>query len=465
MKRYLSFLAAIILLFCHSAQAGENNRKTVPSYDFNLHFLMNADVLPESVRHAGNAIGSFLNSVELKGNWTACPEQDTFDLKLSLIPSGDPDAAITLRFYGFPSHTLVASSLLGEEQFFLNNEALLEFCLKAYAHLGLTLPARLTLLFPYTWQNAFQSLSEEYERYAGGISSRVIPAENIAMLADALDAQLQDETPLKDFFTVLSLESDQSSTLEAELASLPSYLTANLSNRGELTVECFPGGETWQSPERVLFSRRSDENSCRAETDLPLTENGFQPYFLFTEIRDSELSATRTLKLDYSSAGNSTDDPVTLLSAAASWDIPVRWPAAGDYLSSFSLNSELLPSFELSIRTHSEENGSFSAAFFSSSDENGSASSPAQMQPFLTVSGTVLEVPDAEPLQIDRYSIVEFYTNIFSVSDASLKEFVRKVAPAAGVGLISFLAEIPAPAIQYLMDELTETGILGLLLE
>ena len=54
--------------------------------------------------------------------------------------------------------------------------------------------------------------------------------------------------------------------------------------------------------------------------------------------------------------------------------------------------------------------------------------------------------------------------NIFSVNDVTLKEFVGQVLRPAFEGLLPFLVEMPASSCQVIMDDLTEAGVLSVLL-
>ena len=57
------------------------------------------------------------------------------------------------------------------------------------------------------------------------------------------------------------------------------------------------------------------------------------------------------------------------------------------------------------------------------------------------------------------------YYNIFSFNEESLADFTGKVIPAAVRNVISFVAAVPTAACQSLLDDLTDIGLLDMLLD
>ena len=57
-----------------------------------------------------------------------------------------------------------------------------------------------------------------------------------------------------------------------------------------------------------------------------------------------------------------------------------------------------------------------------------------------------------------------FYRNVLSLNDSSMGEFVENVARPLISGALHFLIDVPVSFCQSLMDDLTDSGILGLVL-
>ena len=56
------------------------------------------------------------------------------------------------------------------------------------------------------------------------------------------------------------------------------------------------------------------------------------------------------------------------------------------------------------------------------------------------------------------------HLNIFSVNDVTLNEFVHRIARPFATGMLNFLVEVPASACQSVMDDLTDYGVLSVIL-
>ena len=102
-----------------------------------------------------------LDILELKGRVITCPEWDSIEMDLSVIPTTNPAAALNFRLDGRSSHILLTTPLLANLPELFNNEALMEFCQKTYSHLGIPLPW-LALLYPYTADWAFWELRKAW---------------------------------------------------------------------------------------------------------------------------------------------------------------------------------------------------------------------------------------------------------------------------------------------------------------
>ena len=158
MKRFFALLTALVLFVCMFSASGAEDAEAAYSYDFDLRFTMNADPFPARVRSHMQGYADLLNMIELKGNLTCCPADNSIDLTAEIIPVTNPGAAISFRLYGIPEHICLTSPLLGNETVWFQNDGLMEFSFKTWNNLRIPLQY-ITLLYPYVTENAFSSRS------------------------------------------------------------------------------------------------------------------------------------------------------------------------------------------------------------------------------------------------------------------------------------------------------------------
>ena len=127
MQRILSALLVILLLpltgMAETAEQGHGLR-------MDLSFQMNADAYPDDMQELMPGIADALNETRLHSDLTWRGDlfsQDTsFDAQNSLS-MGEREDVLSFRLRGVPSHILVSSPLLGDQQVMLNMLGWLEF--------------------------------------------------------------------------------------------------------------------------------------------------------------------------------------------------------------------------------------------------------------------------------------------------------------------------------------------------
>ena len=92
------------------------------------------------------------------------------------------------------------------------------------------------------------------------------------------------------------------------------------------------------------------------------------------------------------------------------------------------------------------------------------AGDPAEPEEIFSCSGTMIpaeprEIPDYMQLPLDTYY------NVFSFNEARLAEFRNKVVPLVLRSVLTFVSEMPTSACQSFLDDLTDSGVLNMLLD
>lgn len=460
MKRFLSLLLVLSLTLAafpaHAVDYVYTEGADAYGYDFDLFFSLNRDAFPENRNHA-RGYADLLDILELKGRVITCPEWDSIEMDLSVIPTTNPAAALNFRLDGRSSHILLTTPLLANIPVLFNNEALMEFCQKTYSHLGIPLPW-LALLYPYTADWAFWELRKAWNNKIGAVTETCdIPNSKFVNLAMAWQKILQEDTQLTDWFSALSLESDQSEVLQAELASIPSYIRNILTEKGDIHVEFGRGEQTWSNASGPFYRRTDSPLGQAVEARLPATAGGFVPV-LTAEKRTGDNRIDTAVHISYI-AGEGTGDEETLLNLTASCSLPIRLPVSETYPGEIDLTGSLLPWVRLTWDCTLEESGAIRLVVRQKEEASAGEASPE----LLVISGTLTEFkPDHIPWLREEDIIYEL--NIFSINDVTLKEFVGQVLRPAFEGLLPFLVEMPASSCQVIMDDLTEAGVLSVLL-
>ena len=92
------------------------------------------------------------------------------------------------------------------------------------------------------------------------------------------------------------------------------------------------------------------------------------------------------------------------------------------------------------------------------------AGDPAEPEEIFSCSGTMIpaeprEIPDYMQLPLDTYY------NVFSFNETRLAEFRNKVVPLVLRSVLTFVSEMPTSACQSFLDDLTDSGVLNMLLD
>ena len=462
MKRALAFLTVWIIFFSAAIPARGEEEPSVYSYDFDFRFSMNADEFPARSRARMQGYSELLDALELKGNATWCPEYDSFDLNVRIIPVSNPDSSVSFRLFGIPSDICLSSPLLGNETVWFDNFVLMEFAMKAWKNFHIPLQY-VALLLPYVTENAFSKLTAVWDQYVGTVTGdTVISARTIQNIAKDWKFQVEDsDTRLGHWILALSSAASDNGVLENEFMNLADYLLNQVTYGGDLQASMSGNTEAWTNEAgETLFTRTVNEGSDHWTLSLPATSSGYVP-------RISVFSQTTEDFLSLSAEGsyNLTADPEVRMSGLPEslLDFSLRlhsWPLRlfdGDFTGSLKISGLLLPGISLSLHGKVTETGEVSLELYHPVRPGG------EVRSVLTCSGTVTPAPVSS---VPHYTSADMhrYLRIFGVNDQSLNEFVKKVTRPLFYGMLDFLYELPARGCQSVMDDLEEYGILDMLL-
>ena len=460
MKRIFVLLFALIFGILSLLPASAEEVQAL-QYDFDLLFHLDCDALPSGIQQRAKGYSDLLDIIELRGSAVYSLVNQSRKYDFTIIPVTNPDASVTFSLYGLPSHLVMNSSLLGEESVLFNNAALMEFAQKAYSHLGLPLPY-LALMYPYCAKNAFSTVIKSWNKRIGTFTeSAVVPLSDFTVLGRVWSKNIEEDTALRDWLSALSLESDHSETLDAEINGIPAYLRNNLAAKGDVHVDIDPdaGTEVWSNDSGPFYSFRSIPGLYSVVADLPVTENGYKPYLNYLQ-EDSPDKISISLDLSYTPDETAVSegrlDPRDLLSVKCSAILPSTWPVQEEYTAKAEISGLLLPEFTVSAVLTASQSGDIRLSLYIPSDGG------AEKEIF-TVTGNITScVPDEAP----KYSAAKLARNfnIFSVNDVTLPEFIHSVAGPCFRGVLAFLVEVPASSCQSIMDDLSDFGVLSVVL-
>ena len=496
-RRLLCLFIALMLLCSVSAASAA---KKVYCYDFDLAFSLNEQAFPRTLRERASGYASLLGSLGLKGRVAWCPANDSIDLDAALYYLDKPHLSYPFRIYGNQKRLFVTSPLIGNEDLGFDMNGILEFFVKAKNTLNMPLPW-LAFLYPYTTEYAFRKLTGTWKKVISpSRNTGVVTLEQFRNLSGLWSDAISGNPHLQRWIFALMSVSSSPEVIESEFSNLPRYYEI-VTGGQPLSVEAGKRSETWRDASgNTLFSRKSSRSRFSLSLSLPASENGYIPSLLLQSRSGKETSSfslSASITLDPSASqelpwesfenyGPTTGDsgltdeyveevvedgegtgfneagiikPAVLLSASVSGSgFPRVLPADSAFTATATMLGTVYPNFAFSLKGQTKTDGTFSVSLF----KPGAAGvSPAEI---FSVFGTV--VP-AEPEKVPNYkkkSVKEAF-NIFAMNEESLADFSKRIIPQAAKSLLSFVAEAPTAACQSLLDDLTDLGVMGMLLQ
>jgi len=472
MRRILCLLLVIMLFafLCPAAAEGSESpgpdyslvtgfidTREIKTWNFDLRFSLNPLAFPLDQNLKMQGYADFLKDMCLKGTFSSSPEDGMIDIQATVYPSEGSSSGIQFRVYGVPAIFVLSSPLMGEETIFLNAPALMAFGNKSWSHLSLPLQY-ISLLHPFTWQLSFRGLSNTFEDLAGfSDEERTVSAETIAQIADSWTSEMQSDLYLNEWLTAVSLtKQEETQPLLSDFEDLPSYLKNQVTQSGNLKVEKEGSSVVWKnSLGDVLFRKTAKKNVSGWTLDLPVTRAGYKPYASYEKTENGKLYDF-DFRAYYLAADSAGKDLLSFRTYGHG--LPSVLPVDTDFDLDLFLLGEVFPNVGLSVRGGCRADGSLSVGVYKPLVEDGA--DPVEIA---RVEGVIQET---DPLSMPLYKPGSwmYKRNIFSLNDESMSEFVKNVTEPLVRGALGFLTEVPVSFCQSLLDDLSDSGILGMVL-
>ena len=513
-RRMLCLLCAVLML-ARTAPACSESAGGSCSYDFDLAFHLNADSFPELIRSRVEGYASLVNRLGLRGTVSLSTVTQCADLEATLYYVDDASLSYPFRLYGSQSRIFFTSPLINNEILLLNMAALMEFSIKAKNTLGVPL-SYAALLYPYSTTSAFEGIARTWQETIGTFTeSGQVTVDQFRTLSDLWIDQIQSSGLLGWWIEGLSSGSDAPSVVEAEINELPFYYE-QVTGGQPLSVSVTTGSEIWTNAEGdTLFSRLESDGSQSVSLSLPASGNGYVPEFSFSR-RDQDnafsFEAAASIRWDASAVSGSSASAETAVydeygysendfayggeygscdgydesdeyngyydedeaewKAAASGfpdlmldfhasgtDLPRTMPADADCSLSVSVTGALYPDYGFDLKATTKKDGAFTLSLSKPLHDD-----PAQAEIF-RCTGTF--VPSDETKDVPDYMqepLGDIF-NVFSFNEQKLATFRSRVLPPMVRNIFSFVAAAPTSACQSFLDDLTDIGLLDMLLE
>lgn len=454
-KRILCVLLCLFLL-----SASVSCAETLGKYDhcvaFDLSFSLDADSFPLFSRRRISGYEELLDLLRLKGTLYWNHKLRSVDLNASVFYVDKPDVSFSFRIYGTEERLCLTSPLLNGETLFFNMVALMEFAYKAQSFMGINLPI-LALLYPYTTTSALSGLLESWKDNSG---NKAISAANLKSIASLWEQTLQEDQYLNIWISSLAESSSSPETVEEELKSLPSYLTGPLSNGKGLTRTLGKDkrNRTWKNAKgKVLYTQVATDTSLERTWTLPATEGGYLPYLYLFEEEADNLSS---LRVNASVAKENPEQPAdTLLDFSADCQgFPTALPMDSDFSAVCAVAGDLLPNYGFILSGQTKKDGTLAVSVSKMNED------PESGEGVFRCEGT-LQPCEPESIQKFKGKFYEGAFSVFSFNEDKLGTFVSRVTRSLLLGLIRFVAEAPTSACQSFLDDLTDLGVLDMILE
>lgn len=423
----------------------------VTGYDFDLRFQLNREGLSSVRDKRLLGYADLLDALSFHGSFFYDRDSRAVDFSLDILPD-DPDAEpLRLRFFGYPETLMLTASFLGTETVLFSNISLLEFVNKTREHLGLNLQYA-ALLYPYVYEYALQTVIHRWNRtFRKKSESRMITAKSVKTFAATLERACTEQKETETLINSLCLTGDYAETIRAEISGLSAWLLNDITRGKGVKIRLSSGSEIWSAGNKAFFTRKFSDTDETIATNLPPTPGGYQPAFSFSNHRQEEKA---DLDLYIGWTRNGEDDLLSFRFTGS--ELPQSWPADASAEGEISLLGALYPNFAFGFGLLSDASGQFRLQLKKPSGSENAG------EVFFIAEGTL--IPRESPIRKYTEEEMASCVDILRVNDVTLAEFTNRIKGTAVKELVRFLVGVPASSCQSVLDDLTDTGILNMLL-
>jgi len=436
-RRLLALLLALLTL----ASAAHAEEQAVQAYSYTLNFDMDASAYPEADQELLAGIADLLNILHISGVYA--DDGTGFEHQLSLQLSDNERTLTDFSVYGVPERWWIESSLLGDEKLLINNLALLEFAMKAHAHLGMPLQYPMLLINPFVHTSAFEWILPTWTETFQGEGSRAITKDAAIELAQFIADNGENDRTFYYWVSALTREIGIDTDIFDCLYFLGDWADYVIDDNGiQITVD--GATETWLNGADVLFTRTADESSESWQLSLPPADYG---HVLTASYEKSGQQLAFALDVMLEEPGD------TLALRLTGNGLSEAFPFSGTATLSIDLSGSLMPA-PLSLRFKAISDGSY--YIVTQTDAVTDA-------PMLTLTGHIRKAPESDVLAYTTATIEDSF-NILSINDASLAELLSRIARPMITGAWPLMVQIPASSFASLFDILDEYGVLDIVI-
>lgn len=511
-KTLCLFLIALLLI--SSVPVSAEEKQQTYGYDFDLSFSLNAQSFPVTMRKRMSGYAELINRLSIKGSVAWNDAAQSMDLNAVLYYENAPSLSLPFHLYGTKAWLFLTSPLMNNETLFFDLNGLMEYSVKVKNLLGLPLPY-LALLYPYTTEHAFSGMLSAWQNVFGKTDkNKKLSSKQFRNLSDLWMDELQNNYLLTWWIKGVTEGSDAPYVVESFLYGIPYYL-AQITEGNPVSVTVKSSSQTWRDKSgKTLFSQTESDDLISSSLTLPADENGYMPSYTYNCRSDGqtvsfdvaasvrrEPSGTSTSEQksinnendEYSndesydaaewddeyeeefssyasydedgsgSDGNSSVDnvPDVLLDFSASGtDLPRAFPSDSVFTLSASVLGAVYPDFSVCIKGETKQDGTVTISFCKPNTKN------EESVVIFQCSGLILpsENPDDVP-NYDNISYLEDVHYVFAFNEQTLAAFSVEVLKPLVKNIISFVAAAPTSACQSLLDDMTDLGVLDMLLK
>lgn len=516
MKRCFLCLLCVLLLFIPTlVSAEEASIDDNYSFDFDFTFTLNAHAFPKLMRSRMTGYAALINKLGFRGNvaWTRSTE--SFELDSELYFTDNPSLSFPLQVWGAQPRIFISSPLIQDEVLLLNMVALLEFSVKAKNTLGIPLPY-LAYLYPLTNEYALSGPVNIWHSVIGTYTkSGKITTKQLRTLTESWSEEFATNPDLQRWITALAEGSDNArDAVETELTHIPEYIEKITNGCKPVSIKIQDGSQTWTtSGKEVLFSQQETDEGLTLSVTLPASENRYVPSLTYSGIKDA---STLSFRLEASLMRDpyivATDDPIpanTMQTSTAQSDssydkfsdenelyydedesdhgfyddygesgtmqetsfpaglldlvveaqsIPVSLPAESDFNIMINVQEKLFPHFSTKIHGETKKDGSLILSVRKLRQEE------SESEEILRCTGTLVPA-DLRDIPNYMFRNLDDVYNVFSFNEQSLAAFRHNVLPKMIDSIFKFVEAAPTSACQSLLDDLTDSGILDMVMK
>ena len=461
MKKLISLALCLCLLMaglpaCVQAENGEADDIRVPAsgYSFDFILRLHPEALSDSVSEKAGGYADLLQSLRFHGTYVWSMD-DGFELNVSVIPVDSRGEPISFRFYGVDGLISVNSSLLGEKAIRLSNYSLLGFCSKMSEHLGIPLHD-LALLYPFTWEYCLKVPIQDWQHFVNSIDENgAVSEEGVWYLSNCWEWRIRADEPTNILMDALCKESDLEEAFRAMITDIPDYIFKQVAGEQGIQVRREGDQTVWHAAAGDFLTEIRNENTWRIALNLPEMAVGYLPVFSMDQ-DIQENSQSWHLRAQILGSDSLREDLFSL--EASLLNFPVSWPSDFHSLLSLSLTGGLLPNIGFSAYITGEENG------YSRMEIRKPTVNYEPGPVLLTAEGYLNPLEGDVTIRPYDQDNTKGELDLLIANDVKIQEFLPDIVRPMLEGLVRFLVGIPTSACQTIMDDLTNLGILDLLL-